>query len=408
MSISVDEILKTRERIKDVVRTTPLEFNEELSRKHEAEVFLKREDAQVVRSYKIRGAHAFLTSLSGEEQAQGVVCASAGNHAQGVAYSCNRLGIHGTIFMPRTTPLQKVRRTQHFGGSHVDIHINGDSFDATYEEAVRFSADHGAVFVHPFDDERVIAGQGTLGLELLEQCEQFDYVFVPIGGGGLVAGVIAAIPNNGRILGVEPQGAACMQAALKAGHPVDLNTVDLFADGAAVRKAGAKCYEIARDYDLEVLTVDEGQLACTMLELYQEHGIIAEPAGALSIAALGQYPVKGKKVVCILSGGNNDVNRYPEITERALLYKGLKHYFIIDFPQRPGALREFLDGVLGPTDDITLFEYMKKTNKETGPALVGIELAAARDYEGLVARMKDNGVSFRELDRGDILTRFLL
>ncbi|MBS3142416.1 threonine ammonia-lyase IlvA [Candidatus Woesearchaeota archaeon] len=406
MKLTLDTILKTKERIESVVRKTPLEFNEELSKKYDCEVYLKREDLQQVRSYKIRGAYALLSSLTDAEKEKGVVCASAGNHAQGVAHSCNLLGIHGTIFMPRTTPYQKIARTRHFGNEQLSIHIDGDSFDSTYEEAMRYCNEHDKLFVHPFDDERVIAGQASVGLEIVEHCPHFDYVFVPVGGGGLVAGMISAVGSHGKVIGVEASGSACMKAALAAGHPVDLQSVDRFADGVAVRKAGARCFAIAQEYNLDIVTVDDGALACIVLDLYQEHGIIAEPAGALSIAALGQYPVKGRKVVCILSGGNNDVNRYPEITERALLYKGLKHYFIIDFPQRPGALREFLDGVLGPTDDITLFEYMKKTNKETGPALVGIELAAARDYEGLVARMR--GIQFRELKEDDLMMRYVV
>ncbi len=411
---SLDLIHEATERLRPIVTRTPLERNERLSRRYGAEIFLKREDLQVVRSYKLRGAYNRIAVLTPRERKRGVVCASAGNHAQGVAFACARLGIPGTVFMPANTPRQKVARVRSFGGATVSVRLAGDTFDAAKDAALREAATTGAAFIDPFDDARVIAGQATVGVEIVAQgAAPADWVVGPIGGGGLMAGLgiyLKHVWPTVRLVGVEPEGAASMEAAFTHGGPVTLETLDTFVDGAAVRRVGALPYMLCRAVLDGLQTVEAGANCSTMIELYQNEGIVTEPAGALAISALDALAdeITGQRVVCIVSGGNNDLARYPEILERSLVHQGLKHYFLIDFAQRPGALRRYLDEALGPDDDITLFEYVKKNNREFGPALVGIELADPDQLSPLLARMDGLGMAYERLDPANPLRRFLV
>lgn len=404
-NVGMEDIVRAHHVLKEVVRRTPLQLDAQLSAKYECNVYLKREDLQMVRSFKIRGAYNMIRSLKEEELAKGVVCASAGNHAQGVAFSCNALGIRGKIFMPSTTPNQKVKQVKRFGGSSVEIILIGDTFDDAYEQAVKTCNEHGMVFIHPFDDPKIVAGNGTIGMEIMENLDSpADYMFVTIGGGGLVSGVgtyIKAMSPETKLIGVEPSGAASMTEAVKQKQVVTLETIDKFVDGAAVKRVGDLNYEICTRVLDETVKVPEGKVCTTIIELYNDSAIVVEPAGALPVAALDMYKddIRGKTVVCIISGGNNDIDRMQEMQERSLIYEGLKHYFLINFPQRAGALREFLEDVLGPNDDITRFEYTKKHNKENGPALVGIELSDKDDYKALAGRMKEKGIVYTELNR---------
>ncbi|CAM3279489.1 threonine dehydratase [Brevibacillus invocatus] len=413
-TVRVEEIVVANHALKDVVEKTPLQKNKLLSERYGCHVYLKREDLQVVRSFKIRGAYNFIRSLSAEQRARGVVCASAGNHAQGVAFSCNHLQIQGTIFMPTTTPRQKITQVKLFGGSYVEVVLVGDTFDDSFAEAMKYCVQEDRTFVHPFDDPLVVAGQGTVGLEIMNDMEEpVDFVFMGIGGGGLAAGIgtyVKGISPHTRIVGVEPAGASSMQAALEKDDLVTLDEIDKFVDGAAVKQVGQLTMEICKEVLDDIVPVPEGKVCTTILELYNSSAIVVEPAGALSIAALDYYrdQIVGKNVVCVISGGNNDIDRMQEIKERSLLFEGLKHYFILNFPQRAGALREFMEKVLGPHDDITRFEYTKKTNKENGPALVGIELKCQDDYEPLINRMKQHGVGYVEITHDPYLFNLLI
>ena len=391
---SIPEILAAAETLQDVVEKTPLTLNRNLSDKYGAKIYLKREDLQVVRSYKIRGAFNKIAGLNEKEKASGVVCASAGNHGQGVAYACNKLGIHCTVFMPTPTPTQKLNQVKNYGGNYVDTVLVGDTFDDAFFEAEKFCQRSDATFIHPFNDAEVIAGQATVGVEILNEIkEPIDYLILPIGGGGLASGISSYFKEHSpltKIIGVEPEGAAAMKASILAGELVTLANIDKFVDGAAVKTVGELTFQLCRDNLYEFITVPEGQICTTILKMYNEEAIVAEPAGVLSISALEfmQDEIKGKNVVCILSGGNNDIVRTEEIKERSLLYEGLKHYFIISFPQRAGALREFLVDVLGPNDDITHFQYSKKNSRERGPAVIGIELKYKKDLAGLMQRLQ--------------------
>jgi threonine dehydratase len=413
-SVHAKDIDEAADRLAPVVRRTPVERNDRLSRRAGTNVWLKREDQQVVRSYKLRGAFNLIAQLATTERARGVVCASAGNHGQGVAFSCRRLQVPGRIFVPRTTPRQKRERIAAFGGDFVDLVIEGAGYDDAGRAALAYADVTGAVLVPPFDDPRTIAGQGTVAVELTDQlAAPPDVIVVPIGGGGLVAGMAVWLRDRFptvRIVGVEPAGAASMGAALAAGAPATLDEIDGFVDGAAVRRVGDVTFPLVRDLVDEVVSVPEGRVCTEMLSLYQSEGIVAEPAGALAAAALGhQVDVTGSAtVVAVLSGGNNDVSRYGEIIERSLVYEGLKHYFLVDFPQEPGALRGFLDDVLGPDDDIALFEYVKKNNRETGPALVGVELAHKADLGPLLARMEQSPLHIEPVPPGSPLFTFLI
>ena len=403
------EILQAKKQFEGVVFPTPIGLSMNFSDEFEATVLLKREDLQVVRSYKIRGAYNKISSLTTAEKAQGIVCASAGNHAQGVAYSCHLLQIQGKIFMPKTTPKQKIKQVQLFGKSYVDIVLTGDTFDDAYASAMIDGTKDGKVFIHPFDDLKVIAGQGTVGLEILEAYkEPIDYVFVPIGGGGLASGLSTVFKNlspNTKIIGVEPEGAPSMKTAIAKGVNTPLESIDKFVDGAAVKQVGHLNFDICRENLDDIILVPEGKVCTTILRLYNEEAMVVEPAGALTIAALDFYKdkIKGKKVVCIVSGSNNDIERTAEIKERSLLYEGLKHYFMIQFPQRPGALKEFVNDILGVDDDITYFQFKQKNNRESGPVIVGLELKNRKDVEAIQTKMRTKGFEFHYLNENEDL-----
>jgi threonine dehydratase len=410
----VKDIQEANTRLNNVVEHTPLSLNPNLSERYDASVYLKREDLQIVRSYKIRGAYNKISSLEASSLANGVICASAGNHAQGVAYSCQLLGIRGVIVMPSITPRQKIRQVEMFGKEQVEIILHGDTYDDAHAEALRISHENHATFIHPFDDQKVIEGQGTVGLEILHMARKpVDYLFIPIGGGGLAAGVAAVfrtLSPGTKLIGVEPEGAPAMQRSIAAGKIVTLEKIDKFVDGAAVQTVGRLTFPVCRDLLDEVVTVPEGRICTTILKLYNEEAIVAEPAGALTISALDYFSdqVKGKEVVCIVSGSNNDITRTEEIKERSLLYEGVKHYFIVRFAQRAGALREFVDSVLGPDDDITHFEYSKKSSRERGPAVIGIELKSPDDFKPLLERMDKSGIVYEYLNEREDLFQFLV
>ncbi len=408
-------IEQAAENLSAVVQYTPLVRSEVLSERYECNVWLKREDMQKVRSYKIRGAYNKMASVDPDALQNGIVCASAGNHAQGVALSCRMLNVPGTIYMPNTTPNQKVKKVEFFGRSLVTIHLVGDTFDDSYRLAMEDAKTNHKVFIHPFDDPHIIAGQGTVGLEILEKSQSFDidYLFLPIGGGGLASGVGTVFKKHSpstRIIGLEPEGAPAMYESLRQNHLVTLENIDPFIDGAAVRRAGERTFEICKEVIDDITLIPEGKVCTTILQMYNEEAIVVEPAGAMSISALDfyKYQIKGKNVVCVISGGNNDITRTEEIKEKSLIYEGLKHYFIINFPQRAGALRDFLNNVLGPRDDIAFFEYVKKTSRESGPAIVGIELNEVNDYQGLIDRMKKYDISFHNLNDDSTLFELLI
>jgi threonine dehydratase len=399
-------------RLAGVATRTPLERNERLSALVGGEVWLKREDLQPVRSYKLRGAYNLMAQL--DDATNGVVCASAGNHAQGVAYACAALEIKGRIFLPRTTPRQKRERIAAIGGPWIDIVIDGDTYDDAVAIAAASARESGARIVPAFDDLQTIAGQGTVAVEILDQLgREPDLLVIPVGGGGLLAGVAGWLGEKHpavEVTGVEPVGAAGMQAALDAGEPVDLAKLDSFVDGAAVRRVGEVTFPLVRDSEVELVSLDPGAICAEMISLYQTDGIISEPAGALATGALGTAvtPAPAAITVCVVSGGNNDVSRYAEILERALVWEGLKHYFLIEFPQEPGVLRRFLDEVLGPDDDVTLFEYVKRSNRETGPALVGIEIGGRSGLPGLLSRLNASPLRIEPIDPDGPVFRFLL
>ncbi|HEX4432980.1 MAG TPA: threonine ammonia-lyase IlvA [Frankiaceae bacterium] len=411
--VTAADVDAAAERLSEVVAASPLQRNARLSAATGAEVYLKREDLQPVRSYKVRGAYNLMAQLPAEQRAAGVVCASAGNHAQGVALSCQLLGIRGTVYLPRTTPRQKRDRIAELGRGQLTIELVGDTYDDASLEAVAYAASTDAVLIPAFDDPRTIAGQGTVVSELTAQLGSLpDVLVLPVGGGGLLAGAVAWLSGQAakpRLIGAEPAGAPSMTAALGSGHPVALEHIDSFVDGAAVQRVGEHTFATVRESGVEMRSVAEGRVCSEMLELYQVDGIISEPAGALASAALDQLgTLEGARVVCVLSGGNNDVSRYPEVVERSLVFEGLKHYFLISFPQEPGALRRFLDHALGPDDDITLFEYVKRSNRETGPALVGIELARRSDLEPLLTRLAELPLSVDRITPEQAAFRFLV
>ncbi|WP_437179691.1 threonine ammonia-lyase IlvA [Paenibacillus barcinonensis] len=410
----MEDIVRAHHVLREVIVRTPLQRDAVLSAKYNCNVYLKREDLQVVRSFKIRGAYNMIRNLTPAEMEKGIVCASAGNHAQGVAFSCNALGIHGKIFMPSTTPNQKVKQVRRFGGDNVEVVLIGDTYDDAYAEAMRACDEQGMTFIHPFDSPKIIAGNGTVAMEIMESLDEHaDYVFVTIGGGGLVAGVgtyMRTVSPDTQIIGVEPLGAASMSEAMFRKQVVTLDDIDKFVDGAAVKRVGDLTFEICSSILDDIVKVPEGKACTTILELYNENAIVVEPAGSLAVAALDQYreQIAGKTVVCVISGGNNDIDRMQEIKERSLIYEGLKYYFMVNFPQRAGALREFLEEVLGPNDDIARFEYTKKHDKENGPALVGIELMYKEDYQPLIERMNRKGIAYTELNKNLNLFNMLI
>jgi threonine dehydratase len=429
-------------RLKNIVNKTPLQLNTNLSKKYQCNVYLKREDLQVVRSYKLRGAYNMMSNLSPEQLQRGVVCASAGNHAQGFAYSCKKLGANGVVFMPVISPNQKISQTKMFGEDFIEVKLIGDTFDDCAIAAKKYTEENRMTFIPPFDDYKIIEGQATVGVEIFEQFNKqqelnkeiklhqsttqipqtsspdltgrdrggvpkaVDYIFMAVGGGGLSAGVgsyFKTFSPQTKIIGVEPKGAPSMYEALKMKQPVTIENIERFVDGAAVKRVGDITFSICKDVLDDMLLVDEGKVCTAILQLYNEDAIVAEPAGVLSIAALDEYAdqIKGKNIVCVIGGGNNDIDRMQEIKERSLQYEGLKHYFLIRFAQRPGALKEFVNHVLGDNDDITRFEYMQKHNKENGPALVGIELKTKDDYDALLKNLKQFQINFTELKSGD-------
>jgi threonine dehydratase len=427
---TADDVETAATLLAPVVPPTPLQRSARLSAATGLDVWLKREDLTTVRSYKVRGAYTVIAGLDAAARERGVTCASAGNHAQGVAYACARAGVRATIFLPRTTPRQKRDRVATLGGSVVEVVIAGEAYDDAASACAEFAEASGATVVPAFDHPQTIAGQGTVTAEIVDQAADAGLepaaIVVPVGGAGLLAGALTLLAERApgmRVVAAEPAGAASLAAALEAGGPTDLAHVDPFVDGAAVRRVGAVTYaavDAARadgggPVDLATVAVPEGLICVEMLDLYQADGIIAEPAGALASAALRQVVadpdgglVPGSTVVCVVSGGNNDVSRYADVVERALVHEGVKHYFLVEFPQEPGALRRFLDEVLGPDDDITLFEYTKRNNRETGPALVGVELGDPADLQGLVERMRTSNLRVQKVDPDSPLFGFVL
>ena len=423
------DFTQTAYQLKNIVNKTPLQFNLNLSKKYHCNVFLKREDLQVVRSYKLRGAYNMMISLTTAQLQRGVVCASAGNHAQGFAYSCKKLSANGVVFMPVISSNQKISQTKMFGENFIEVKLVGDTFDDCAIAAKKYTEENGMTFIPPFDDYKIIEGQGTVGVEIFEQLNELsqdnfsdnffpktstfsthnlmaDYIFMAVGGGGLSAGVgtyFKTFSPATKIIGVEPKGAPSMYEALKAGQPVTVENIERFVDGAAVKRVGDITFSICKDVLDDMLLVEEGKVCSTILKLYNEDAIVAEPAGVLSIAALDEYAevIKGKNVICVIGGGNNDIDRMQEIKERSLQYEGLKHYFLIRFAQRPGALKEFVNNVLGDNDDITRFEYIQKHNKENGPALVGIELKTKEDYDTLLKNLDNYHINYTVLKSGD-------
>lgn len=418
MTVDADAIEDAARALDGVVVQTPLQRSRRLSELCDAEVYLKREDLQPVRSYKLRGAFNLMSGLSNLDRKRGVVCASAGNHAQGVAFACASMGINGRVYLPRNTPRQKRDRITALGGEYIEIVVFGDSYDEAAAMAVQDAGHTGATIVPAFDHPATVIGQGTVAVEIVDQLlEQTgfepDVIVVPVGGGGLLAGCATWLNQRYpdiKVIGVEPLGAASLAAAVEAGRPVRLDHLDTFVDGAAVGKVGDVTFPLIREAGVSLGLVDEGRICKEMLDLYQVEGVIAEPAGALASASLADTVLiePGQRVVCVLSGGNNDVSRYADVVERALIYEGRKYYFLVEFPQEPGALRRFLDQVLGPDDDITLFEYIKRNNREVGPALVGIEVADPDDLVPLLQRMAQSQLKIEPVPTDSPLFRFLV
>ena len=411
---SIEAINHASKVLEEILEPTPFKKNDNLSDTYQANVFLKREDLQMVRSYKIRGAYNKIRSIAPENMKNGIVCASAGNHAQGVAFSCSKLKIMGSIFMPTTTPKQKIEQVRMFGKEFIEIVLTGDTFDAANAAAIAYAKENDKTFIPPFDDPKVMEGQGTIGKEILEQSEvKLDYIFVPIGGGGLASGLGAYIRQmspDTKIIGVEPGGAPCMKAAIEAGETVRLEHIDKFVDGAAVQKAGALTYEVCKEVLDDIIVVPEGAVCTTIIQMYNKSAIVVEPAGALASAALRFYAdkIKGKNVACIVSGSNNDITRMEEIREKSLLYEGLKHYFIVTFPQKSGEIVSFINDVIGPKDDLVYIQYIKKTNKNFGPALIGIELSDKDDFAALIERLDAHGAEYEYINKNNKLFEILI
>ncbi len=411
---TIEAIEKASGVLEEILTPTPFQKNNNLSDIYEAEVYLKREDLQMVRSYKIRGAYNKIRSIDSENMKNGIVCASAGNHAQGVAFSCSKLKIMGSIFMPVTTPKQKIEQVRMFGKEYIEIVLTGDTFDAANAAAIKYASENSKTFIPPFDDPKVMEGQGTIGLEIMQQAsEPLDYIFVPIGGGGLASGLgayIKQVSPSTKVIGVEPGGAPCMKAAIENGAVIELDEIDKFVDGAAVKKAGALTYEVCKEVLDDIIVVPEGAVCTTIINMYNKSAIVVEPAGALSTAALKFYKdkIKGKRVACIISGSNNDITRMEEIREKSLLYEGLKHYFIVNFPQKSGAILSFVQNVIGSSADLVHIHYIKKTNKNFGPALIGIELASREDFEPFLKRMTENGFAYEYINENNQLFEILI
>ena len=411
---AVEDIIKASNTLAEILEPTPFRMNEHLSQTYNANVYLKREDLQMVRSYKIRGAYNKIRSIAPENLVNGIVCASAGNHAQGVAFSCNKLKIKGSIYMPTTTPRQKINQVRMFGKEYIEIVLTGDTFDAANKAAIEYARDSNKTFIPPFDDKQIIEGQGTIGYEILQQSkEPLDFVFVPIGGGGLASGVgsyIKRMSPSTKVIGVEPAGAACMKTAIEKGEVIELEHIDKFVDGAAVKKAGMLTYEICKEVLDDIILVPEGAVCTSIIDMYNKNAIVVEPAGALSVAALRFYAdqIQGKRVACIVSGSNNDIIRMEEIREKSLLYEGLKHYFIVNFPQKSAVILSFIRDIVGPDVDLVHFQYIKKTNKDFGPALVGIEVTDRCVVEDITKRMTEHNLSFEYINENNKLFEILI
>ena len=411
---AVEDIIKASNTLAEILEPTPFRMNEHLSQTYNANVYLKREDLQMVRSYKIRGAYNKIRSIAPENLVNGIVCASAGNHAQGVAFSCNKLKIKGSIYMPTTTPRQKINQVRMFGKEYIEIVLTGDTFDAANKAAIEYARDSNKTFIPPFDDKQIIEGQGTIGYEILQQSkEPLDFVFVPIGGGGLASGVgsyIKRMSPSTKVIGVEPAGAACMKTSIEKGEVIELEHIDKFVDGAAVKKAGMLTYEICKEVLDDIILVPEGAVCTSIIDMYNKNAIVVEPAGALSVAALRFYAdqIQGKRVACIVSGSNNDIIRMEEIREKSLLYEGLKHYFIVNFPQKSGVILSFIRDIVGPDADLVHFQYIKKTNKDFGPALVGIEVTDRCVIEDITKRMTEHNLSFEYINENNKLFEILI
>ena len=411
---TVEAIEKASGVLEEILTPTPFQRNNNLSDIYDAEIYLKREDLQMVRSYKIRGAYNKIRSIAPENMQNGIVCASAGNHAQGVAFSCSKLKIMGSIFMPVTTPKQKIEQVRMFGKEYIEIVLTGDTFDAANSAAIEDAQETNKTFIPPFDDPKVMEGQGTIGLEIMKQSDApLDYIFVPIGGGGLASGLgsyIKKLSPSTKVIGVEPGGAPCMKAAIENGGVLKLQEIDKFVDGAAVQQAGVLTYEVCKEVLDDIVVVPEGAVCTTIIHMYNKSAIVVEPAGALAVSALKFYKdeIKGKRVACIVSGSNNDITRMEEIREKSLLYEGLKHYFIVNFPQKSGEILSFIRDVIGPTDDLVHSQYIKKTNKNFGPALIGIELAAKEDFKALTDRMDKHGISYEYINENNKLFEILI
>lgn len=410
--VTLENITAAKYRFWKSVETTPLIYNERLSKKYGAEIYLKREDLQKVRSYKIRGAFNLISSLSDEEKSRWVVCASAGNHAQGFALTCSELQIHGVVYMPITTPEQKVYKTRQFGWKYITVELVGDTFDQALQEAKKYEQEHKATFVHPFDDERIIAGQATMGLEIYDKLSDPDMIIAPIGGGWVISGLISArnaLGKNTEIIGVEPQWAASMKTSLELWENTSLQKIDTFVDGASVARVGETTFEICKQNQIEVITCPENRICSTILEFLREDGIVLEPAGAIESDALKDLAprIKWKAVVVIVSGWNLDFERLPEIKERSLRYEWKKRYYLVKFPQRPGALKWFLD-FLGPDDDVARFEYMKKSNRNTAPVLIGIEALWNENFEKIEKNMQEHGFAFENITQNDMYFNLLI
>ncbi len=411
---TVEAIEKASGVLEEILEPTPFQKNQNLSDIYQANVYLKREDLQMVRSYKIRGAFNKIRTIEPELLKNGIVCASAGNHAQGVAFSCNKLKIMGSIFMPTTTPKQKIEQVRMFGREFIEIVITGDTFDAANSAAIQYAEENNKTFIPPYNDPKVMEGQGTIGLEILRQTPaKLDYIFVPIGGGGLASGLgsyIKMMSPETKVIGVEPAGAPCMKEAIKNGGPIKLEKIDTFVDGAAVQKAGSMTYEVCKEVLDDIVVIPEGAICSTIIQMYNKSAIVVEPAGALATTALrfSADEIKGKNVACIVSGSNNDITRMEEIREKSLLYEGLKHYFIVNFPQKSGAVLSFIQDVIGPKDDLVYIQYIKKTNKESGPALIGIEVSEKEGLKELIKRMEDKKIKFEYINENNHLFEILI
>ncbi|TPE42988.1 threonine ammonia-lyase IlvA [Pontibacter mangrovi] len=402
--VALERVQRAAMNLRGVIYKTPLLQNHWLSQTYGADIYLKREDLQIVRSYKIRGAYHKISTLPASQAGQEMVCASAGNHAQGVAYACQLLGIKGYIFMPANTPAQKVSKVRLFGKEMVEVVLTGSTFDEAYAAAKGFCDSQDAVFVHPFDDMAIVEGQATVGLEVLQDAHfAIDYCFVPIGGGGLASGlasVFKQLSPKTKVVGVQPMGAPSMYTSIREDRRQALESIESFVDGAAVKCPGELTFELCRELLDDIVLVPEGQVCVDLLKMYNEEGIVLEPAGTLTVSALQVYADKiaGKSVVCVISGSNNDITRMEDIKERAMQHQGLKHYFMVTFNQKPGALRTFVNQVLHPEDDIIHFQYIKKNNKEKGPVFIGVEVKQPHDVENIKRRMQEEGFAYEYLN----------